>query len=805
MISKLAVDRPVTTSMFFIALGMLGVVSLGRLDVELMPEVVFPQIFVSVSQPTLSPEQVERDLVMPVEEEIGKLEGVAQIDAQARLGTGTVTVSYQPATDMKFAELQVSRRMGQLLPNLPERTQLTVQRFDTSVTSSAVMTLQVLGEGDLNWLRDFSEEKIRPELEAVEGVAAAMPLGGRQSNIEIIVDPDLLAAHSLSMNDITRAINEVNVPRTYIGRVFDANQRFPVSLSGQFESLAEIREVVIRRDGQLTLGDIAKIKHGLQERTDLSRVNGLEAVNIRIQKESEANLISVADELHATIARLNRDLAVERIELLVTDDQAALMREALATLRQAAIVGVFLGLGVLFLFLRSARFVGILLLAIPASLLITFNLMYAFDLSLNVLSLCGLALSMGMLADNGIVVMESIFKHFERGKSPIDAAREGTAEVSRAIVASTATTIAVFLPVVFIQSDFQDIIRELALAITFPLLASLLVALTLVPMTGARTLSGAAPRPLGTGRLLEMYTVLLKASLRHRVRIAVGVFSALIATLIVAFFLILQQQSLEEESGFTIYASLPEGATLDATDALVRKVEAVVTDVDEIERFTTNVEEAQGTVEVKLVDRSLAPERGTVEAIQDSLEDALSAIESGDVGYDPAATAGRGGGGGRGGRAAGGSRGGASTTGGFTLGQGPASESLVIRGNDLATLQMIADDLQYRLELIDGEVDAGSISIDLARAGPEVQVIPDPIAMFDRRLQVETVLAAITQANPLGAQTASNFLEADGTETPIQVTYIEDLEDNTIGLDDLRRLPILTRPGSSPRLKKWRG
>ena len=162
MISKLAVDRPVTTSMFFIALGMLGVVSLGRLDVELMPEVVFPQIFVSVSQPTLSPEQVERDLVMLVEEEIGKLEGVAQIDSQARLGTGTVTVSYQPAIDMKFAELQVSRRMGQLLPNLPERTQLTVQRFDTSVTSSAVMTLQVLGEGDLNWLRDFSEEKIRP-------------------------------------------------------------------------------------------------------------------------------------------------------------------------------------------------------------------------------------------------------------------------------------------------------------------------------------------------------------------------------------------------------------------------------------------------------------------------------------------------------------------------------------------------------------------------------------------------------------------------------------------------------------------
>ena len=787
MISNLAIRRPVTTAMFFIGIGMLGVVSLGRLNVELMPEVVFPQIFVAVSQPTLSPEQVERDLVMPVEEEIGKLENIVQIDSQSRLGAGTVSISYEPSTDMKFAELQVNRRMGQLLPNLPDQTNLVVQRFDTSILTSAVMTLQVLGEGDVNWLRDFAEEKIRPELEAIEGVVSATPLGGQQRNIEIIVDPELLAAHALSMNAVRGAINSVNVPRSYVGRVFDANQRYPVSISGQFTSIGEIHDVVVRQDGQLTLGDISDIHFGLQERTDLSRVNGFEAVSIRIQKENEANLIAVAAELNAAVDRLNSDLAAEEIEILVTDDQAALMQEALGTLQQAAIIGVILGLCVLFLFLRSVRFVGILLLAIPASLLLTFNLMYAFDLSLNVLSLCGLALSMGMLADNGIVVMESIFKHFELGKSPIEAARDGTGEVSRAIVASTSTTVAVFLPVVFIQSDFQDIIRELALAITFPLMASLLVALTLVPMAGSRTLSRAAPKPLGTGRLLEMYTVVLKSALRHRVRIAVAVGVGLFITLVIAFFMMLQQQSLEEESGFTIYVSLDEGATLDSTDEVVRKVEEVVAEVEDVEGFTTSVQEALGTVTVNLVDRTVNPDRPTVDDMKETLEDSLDDIDGGEVSYDPPMSAGGGGG-----RSGGGGGGG---TGGFALGEGATAETAIIRGNDFATLQMIAEDLQYRLEEIEEEVNSNSISLDLARSGPEVQVIPDPMAMFDRQLDINTVLGAIAQANPVGAQTASNFLEPDGTETPIQVSYIEDLDENMVGLDDLRQLPILTPAG----------
>ncbi len=795
MISALAIRRPVTTAMFYIGIGMLGFVSLSRLNVELMPEIVFPQIFIIANQRTLSPEQVERDLIMPIEGEIGKLADVVQIDSTSRLANGTVTVSFEPSTDMKFAELQVQRAMAQLLPNLPEQTTLTVQRFDTSVLTSALMTLQVLGEGDINWLRDFTEEKIRPELEAVDGVVSATPLGGQRRSINVIVDPELLAAHQLSMNNVVGAINQANVPRTYLGRVFDGNQRYPVSLRGQFTALSEIDDVVLRQDGPLTLADIAAIDYGLQERTDLARVNGLAAVSVRVQKENEANLIDVADELNRVVARLNAELAAEEIEITVTEDQAELMLEALGTLRQAAVIGVFLGLCVLFLFLRNVRFVGILLLAIPSSLLLTFNLMYAWDLSLNVLSLCGLALSMGMLADNGIVVMESIFKHHEMGKPPAEAARDGTASVSRAIVASTATTVSVFLPVIFIQSDFQDIIRELALAITFPLLASLLVALTLVPMAGARSLARTKLKPLGTGRLLEMYTVVLKASLRHRVCVSTAVGVALLSTLLVAFFMMLQQQAVEEESRFTIYVSLAEGATLEVTDEVVREVEEAVAELEGVETFTSSVQEAQGSVTVILVDHRFDfPDRMTVDAMKEALEEGLDRIDGGTVGYDQPTGAGGGGGGFGGGATRGGDAGRGGGGGGFNLTGGATPETAIVRGNDFATLQMIAEDLQFRLEGIE-EIDPDSISLDLARSSPEVQVIPDAMAMFDRQLDVATVLGAIAQAAPEGVQTTTAFLEPDGTETPIEVRYIEDLEETEIGLDDLRTLPILTPAG----------
>ena len=789
-LSALSIRRPVTTAMFFSGVSLLGLISLDRLQVELMPEVVYPEIFVAVSQQGMAPEQIERELVMPIEEEISQLVGVVEMTSTASLNRGNVRISYEPGTDMKFTLLQVQSRMDRLQPSFPARTQISVQRFDANDLSATVMELQVLAAGaDLNWLRDYTEEHIAPELAAVEGVVSAQVLGGQQSAVEIVAEPERLQAYRLTMSNLRNALADANQPRVYLGEVDDGNEVFPVSFQGQFRDLRQIDETLIDASIPLRLGDVAEVDYGLQQRTDLRRVNGQSAVGILIQKEDEANLIAVADAATAAIAQLNRDFAPEGVSLIVTNNQAALMEDSLDTLKQAALVGLALGLVVLFLFLRNARFVAILLLAIPASLLATFNLMYAADLTLNVLSLCGLALAMGMLTDNSIVVMESIFKHFERGKSPTEAARDGTEEVSRAVIAATATTVLVFLPVVFIQSDFQDILRELALAITFPLLASLLVALALVPALAARTLGRQAAVPLGTGRLMGRYALFLKASLRHRGAVAGGVFLALCATLVAAFFFMLQQEVIAEETQFSVYASLTDGATLDATDEVMQQIEDAVRTLPGIERFTTSVQEGQGSVTVMLQDRDERPERVSAEALQNQLDGELQKIQGALIGYQPQASSfggGRGRTGGRGGRTGG--------TGGFNLQAGATSETALLKGYDFAVLQMIADDLSYRLEEL-AEIDANSVRPDLQRSAPEIQVIPRPLALFDHDLRVNTVLSAIANANPEGFAAQTDFLKADGSEVPIEVRPTADPEAEGPGRDGVGAIPVLTSTG----------
>jgi len=773
--------------MLFAGLSLLGLISLDRLPVELLPEVVFPEVFVAVQLRGTSPEQVERDLVLPIEAEVGKLDGVVEMTSTSLANRATIRVSYSPDTDMKFALLQIQSRVSRLQPLFPPRTTVLVRRFDTSDISSRVMTLQVLGEADLDWLRDFTENEIKPELEAVDGVVNAGVQGGRQRSVAIVADPLLMEAHDITLNDINGRLRRYNRPRVSLGTIYDGSRVLPVSVQTQFTDLDAIREVVLKPEVPLTLGDVAQVYPGVQRRVDVSRINGKASVAVQIQKEDEANLLDVAADVEEAVTRLNEDYADDGIELVVTNNQADLMGGALDTLKQAAGVGVLLGLAVLFLFLRTFRFVAVLLLAIPTSLLLSFNMFYAVGLSMNVLSLCGLALAVGMLADNSIVVMESIFKHFEAGKSPEEAARAGTLEVGRAVVAATSTTVVVFLPVVFITSDFQDTLTELALSITFPVLASLVVALLLVPALAAKTLTAKSPPPLQTGLLIEKYTLVLKACLRHPAKLTIGIGLSFLVTLGLSFFFMLQQEAVQEESQFTVYLDTPEGATLEATDDAVAQVEAIVRDLPGIERFTASADEGQGSVTVMLKDRGDRPDGLTVEEIKSKLDEKLVDFNAGVVSYDAPVTSGAGGGRGGGGR---GGRGG----GGFSLQTGASAEEAVVRGYDFTLLRMVADDLAYRLEEME-TVDANSVRADVERSSPEVEIIPDAIALFDRRLETANVLSAVEAANPEGFRAQVSFLNPDGTETPIDLRTTEDPEADGPGLAGLRLVPVQTQGG----------
>ncbi len=788
ILPDLAVRRPVTTSMFFAAFAILGVVSWTRLPVQLFPELIFPEVFVTLSLQGASPEQIERDLVIPAEGEIGKLDGVQEMESFAMANRGGIRIAYAPDVDMKFALLQLQSNLNRLQPTLPERTQTDVRRFDSADLSSSIMELHVLADWDLNQLREFTEENIRPELESVDGVVDVSVMGGRRSAVEIVLDPFLLEAHGLSTGEVRGRLNSYNQRREYLGRVYDGNRAYSVSIQGQFTDLRQIRNLVLNAEGTLRLGDVSRVGYGLQEQADRHRVNGKPSVGVRIQKDDEANLIEVATAVEAAIGQLNRNFKSDGVELGVSSSQADLMTGALSTLKQAAIIGAVLGMIVLFLFLLNLRFVSVLLLAIPVSLLMTFNLMYLGGLSVNVLSLCGLALAMGMLADNGIVVMENIFKHYERGKSPAQAARDGAAEVGRAVVAATATTVTAFLPVLFIESDARDLLRELALSMAFPLMASLLVALTLVPALAVRALSREVRQPPDVRGLLEQYTLLLKAALRHRASVALTVGCALVLTLVVAFFYLLQQQVRREETRFTVYVNLPDGATLDATDEVVKQVEESVRDVPGLDRFTTSVQEAEANVTVLLRKRSDRPGDISLDEIKEQLDEKMQNVQGGVVGYEPRPRAGRGG------RGQGIGQRRRRSSGGFDLTGATPNEQAVVRGYDFTILTMIANDLVYRLEELE-EVDANSVRADAERSSPEVQVIPDAASLFDRRLGAREVLAALGDTRWDGFRSTVPFLLPDATEIPIEVRTFEEEDRDRYGLAELKRSRVLNQDG----------
>ena len=245
------------------------------------------------------------------------------------------------------------------------------------------------------------------------------------------------------------------------------------------------------------------------------RVDGKAGVGIFVQKDNISNMLKVSNAVLEEIESINSDLAETGYELVINFNQAELIQSAIDRVQKLAVTGAFLAMALLFLFLRNLRFVTILVIAIPVSLLVTFNLMFTFDLSINILSLVGLALAIGMLVDNGIVVMENVFLHRQRGKGPREAALTGTKEVGRSIFAATVTTVLVFLPVLFVESQAQLFIKELALSVIFPLTVSLVVALTLIPLLGSRAFKGKPVQAFKSGRILEIYRLLLKSAIRH--------------------------------------------------------------------------------------------------------------------------------------------------------------------------------------------------------------------------------------------------------------------------------------------------
>ena len=619
--------------MLMVAIGLFGMVSLSRLNLNLLPDISYPTVTIRTELTGAAPVEVENLVTKPIEEAVGVIRNVRLVRSVSRSGQSDVTLEFLWGTDMDVAGVEVREKLDLLFLPL-EASRPLLLRFDPA--SEPIMRLGLLykassefgvegAEAQLKALRRLAEDRIKNDLEAEEGTAAVKVSGGLEDEIQIQVDQQKLSQLGIGIEQVANRIRAENVNLSG-GRLEEGDQRFLVRTLNEFQSVDEFRDAIIAyvAERPVYLRDIATIERGFKEREAVTRVRGRESVELAVYKEGDANTVQVANHIEQRLERVRQALP-DDIELIKVYDQSRFISSAVNDVRNAAFLGGIIAIIVLFGFLRDARATTIVGIAIPISVIGTFLLMYTNDVSLNIMSLGGIALAVGMLVDNSIVVLENIVRKKEQGQEILEAAQNGTAEVASAVVAATLTTIAVFFPMVFISGIAGQLFRDQALTVTFALIFSLIVALTVIPMLAslgagsryrdenedeppglftrgvARIVRGAGigfglvrwlfwallwlPTQLFQrlyGAIAAVYPGLLRWSLQHR---AAVVFSAL---LIFAGAMALVPRLGTElipqlsQGEFNVDLRLPPGAPLTETDRAIQAAQRATIDIDAV-------------------------------------------------------------------------------------------------------------------------------------------------------------------------------------------------------------------------------
>jgi len=483
--------------MFTLAVVLFGFVSFTRLKINLLPELSYPTLTIRTEYPSAAPAEIENLVSKPIEEIVGVVKNVQKVSSISRAGQSDVVLEFAWGTDMDLATLDVREKLDVL--DLPlEVKRPTILRFDPTLdpimrfgfyretpetgNNPQNKTTGTFDEEGLKYLRRFADEQIKKELESAIGVAAVKVSGGLEDEIQVYVDQAKLAGLKIPVEQIDGILGAENVNLSG-GRLEEGTRQYLVRTLNQFQSIKEIGDVIVttQNGAPIYLRDIASVRHGCKERQAITRFEGREAVEIAIYKEGDANTVSVCREVDKRLNTINNILPKDH-KLTKVYDQSTYISNAVSEVINSAIFGGILAVFVLYFFLRNFWSTVIISFSIPVSVIATFNLMYGTDLTLNIMSLGGIALGIGMLVDNSIVVLENISQHRGKGKDAFTSALLGTNEVAGAVTSSTLTTVAVFFPLVFVKGVAGQLFSDQALTITFSLMASLIVALTLIPM-----------------------------------------------------------------------------------------------------------------------------------------------------------------------------------------------------------------------------------------------------------------------------------------------------------------------------------
>lgn len=748
-ISEFSIKRPIFVTMLILIILVLGFISLSRLPLDLMPDITYPTLNVSTSYPNTAPEEMEQIITRPIEEALSSVPGVEEIFSVSSQGTSMVRVMFTWGTNLDEASNDIRERIDRIISRFPEEVQRpTLRKFDPA--QMPVLMVGAISELDPIQVRKIIDEQISYRLERVPGVASVDVWGGLEREIQVNLFPDKVKALGLPLDLIISKISQENVD-VPAGTIEKGNYEIVIRIPGVYTNIDQIKEtiVAIREGAAVRIKDIASVEDSYRRITRVARVNGLPGIRLAIYKQSGQNTVRVVEEVNKELERLHEDYP--QIQFITVRDSAKFIKDSINNVSSSALYGGILAVLVLLFFLVNVRSTLVIATSIPISIIATFTLMYFNGFTLNVMSLGGLALGIGMMVDNSIVVLENIFRLKESGWPVMKAAVDGTKEVTEAIIASTLTTVIVFLPMLFVRGASGIMFKQLAYVVAFSLTCSLFVAITIVPMLSSRILKGPEkskedpPSRIALqakklfSKMEDSYKNLLNYSLHHRAKVLIIVGALLVISLILIRFVGSEYLPQTDEGEVSVTVEMEVGTRLSVMDVKLREVSELIKNyVPEIETLQESAGSGgwrgganQGSITLKLKPKSMRT-RTSAEIAAD-LSRQLSQIPGAIIRTRASSN---------------------QMMFGMRGGGGQERLQVEIRGYDMDVAQSLAEQVKRVVENIRGVTD---IRISRLEGAPEQHLVIDRQKASDMKLSVSQI-ADFIQTILMGTQ-ASQFRE----------------------------------------------
>ncbi|AZO94266.1 efflux RND transporter permease subunit [Halocella sp. SP3-1] len=768
-IADYSINKKITVLMVVIMILIFGYISFTRLGIDLFPDIDFPVAAVITNYSGIAPEEMESLVTKPIEEQLATVDDVKTISSTSSMGQSTVVVEFNWGRDLDFAALDIREKIDTIRDALPDDADdPLVMKFDPN--SFPIMTYAVGGDYSLDTLKEMADNEIEPRLERIAGVASVNITGGKEREILVELDQNKMENYGVSISSIIQAISSENT-NISAGNFTRGSKDLLVRTMGKFtdvDSIGEISIPVSGNQGFVPLDKIATVTDTFKDIEEISRVNDLTSIGISITKQSGTNTVAVAKKVKAEMAEIIKEM---NLKSDLIDDDSEFIENAINNVVSSGLIGAILAVVILFIFLRNISSTIVIAVSIPISIIATFVLVYFDGLSLNMISLGGLTLGVGMVVDNSVVILENIYRHRASGMSRLEAASEGASEVSTAIIASTITTISIFVPMVFMEGLASQIFSELALTISFALLASLVIALTVVPTLSAVILhvkDKDRERHENDGPITHFYRNTLKWSVKHRGFVLILLLVVFIGSLGLAKKVGFEFFPAFDQGEFTINLEMPNGTVLEKTNQVIKQIEKEVKKISEVETYYATVGttssntisgsiSSEGSIDVSLVDEGQR-ERSTKDIVE-LLRNKLN-IPDADITIAESS-------------------------------MGPTSSSnpidIKILGDDLDTLEVLADKVVAEISQVEGVREADS---SISEGEPELHINIDRELAARYNLRTGQIGDIVDTA--VDGKAVSQYEEGDD-EYDITVKF---KNDESKGLDEIRNLLIPTSNGA---------